>query len=100
VDKGGHWFFRQSAVSIEPYDGLVDSKTIDLNFFSAWIQIHKFLVGYRKKVMITNLVEKKVGKVLEVELDVKDAGNFIRAKVKLDVRRVLARFVSMSRGGQ
>jgi ribosome-associated toxin RatA of RatAB toxin-antitoxin module len=50
--------------------------------------------------LITNLVEKKVRKVTEVELDVKGAGNFVCAKVKVDVRQVLARFVSMSRGGQ
>jgi hypothetical protein len=65
-----------------------------------WIQIRKVPVGYRKKALITNLTEKKVGKVVEVELDVKGAGNFVRARVKLDVCLPLARFVSMSRGGQ
>jgi hypothetical protein len=57
-------------------------------------------VGYRKKALITNLVERKVGKVSEVELDVQGAGNFVRARVKLDVRLSLARCVSMSRARQ
>jgi hypothetical protein len=100
VDEGGPWLFRQSAVCIEKYDGLAAPETVDLNFFSTWIQIHKVPVGYRKKALITNLVEKKVGKVSEVELNVHGAGNFVRARVKLDVRLPLARFVSMSRAGQ
>jgi hypothetical protein len=41
VEKGGPWLFHQSAVSIEPYDGFEDPESIDLNFFTTWIQIHK-----------------------------------------------------------
>jgi hypothetical protein len=42
VSEGGPWLFRQSVVSIEPYDGLVLPETIDLNFFfTTWIQLHK-----------------------------------------------------------
>jgi hypothetical protein len=40
--------------------------------------------------LATNLTEKKVGKVIEVELNVNGAGNFVRAQVKLDVRNPLA----------
>jgi hypothetical protein len=92
--------FRQSAVCIEKYDGLSPPESIDLNFFPTWIQIHKLPIGYRNKPLITNLTEKKVGKVLEVETNVQGAGNFVRARVKLYVRKPLARFVSMSRAGQ
>jgi hypothetical protein len=73
---------------------------VDLNFFTTWIQIHKVPVGYRKKALITNLTEKKVGKVEEVQTDVQGVGNFVRVNVKIDVRKPLARFVSMSRAGQ
>jgi hypothetical protein len=45
------------------------------------------------------LTEKKVGKVLETQLDVKGAGNFVRECVRLDARKPLARFVSISREG-
>jgi hypothetical protein len=41
-----------------------------------------------------------VGQVVEIQTDVHGAGNFIRAKVKLDVRKVLERFVSMIREGK
>jgi hypothetical protein len=46
------------------------------------------------------LTEKKVGKVKKVVFDVQGAGNFVRVRVVLDVRKVLARFVTISRGGQ
>jgi hypothetical protein len=39
--------------------------------------------------MIKNLMEKKVGKVLKVETNVQGMGNFVRVKVRLDVRKVL-----------
>ena len=75
-------------------------ESVNLNFVAAWIQIHKLPIGYRNKPLITNLVEKKVGKVIEVENDVQGVGNFVRARVKLDVREVLPRVVSLSRAGQ
>jgi hypothetical protein len=65
--------FHQSAVCIEKYDGLSLLDNIDLNLFSTWIQIHKLPIGHRKKDLITNLIEKKVGKVVDVETDVQGA---------------------------
>jgi hypothetical protein len=44
------------------------------------------------------MVEKKVGHVEEIQYDVQGASNFV--KVKLDVRRVLERFVSIIREGK
>ena len=100
VDEGGPWLFCQHAVVIEPYDGLSDPDNIDLNHLAVWIQIHKLPVGYRKVALITNLIEKRVGKVVKVETDVHGAGNFVRVRVKIDVRKVLERVVTISRGGQ
>jgi hypothetical protein len=100
VEQGGPWHFRQNTVIIEPYDGLAATESINLNYIAVWIQIHKLPVGYRNKSLITNLVEKKVGKVIEVETAVQGIGNFVRARVKIDVRRSLARVVSLSRAGQ
>jgi hypothetical protein len=87
-------------VIIEPYDGLSPTNAIDLNSFDAYIQIHKLPIGYRDKAMIKNLVEKKVGKVLSVETAISGVNNFIRVRVKFDVRKVLARFVTVVRGGK
>jgi hypothetical protein len=100
ITKEGPWLFRQNAVLIEPYDGLAAPESVDLNFFDAWVQIHKLPDGYRTKSLVTNLVAKKIGKVDEVEIVLNGVGNFVRARVKIDVRKVLARFVTISRNGQ
>jgi hypothetical protein len=50
-------------------------------------------VDYRKPALIKNLIEKKVGKALKVKTNVNGLGNFIR----VDVRNVLARVVTISR---
>jgi hypothetical protein len=100
VEKGGPWLFRQNAVIIEPYDGLIPTEAVDLNSFDAWIQIHKLPIGYRDQALIKNLMEKKVGKVQTVETVIPGVNNFVRVRVKVDVRKILARFVTVVRGGQ
>jgi hypothetical protein len=97
VTEGGPWLFRRNAVCIEEYDGLVDPDIIDLNHFETWIQIHKLPVGYRNVALIKNLTERNVGKVSKVETDVNGMGNFVRVNVKLDVRKKVARVVTVSR---
>jgi hypothetical protein len=97
VKDGGPWLFRQNIVCIEEYDGLVDPESIDLNYFDTWIQIHKLPIGYRNEPLIKNLTEKKVGKVIKVETNVQGLGNFVRVRVRLDVRKNIARVVTISR---
>jgi hypothetical protein len=93
--------FRQNIVCIEEYDGLSDPESVDLNSFATCIQIHKLPVGYRNGALIKNLTEKKVGKVIgKVETNLNGVGNFVRVRVKLNVAKPLARFVTVSRAGQ
>jgi hypothetical protein len=101
VEQEGPWLFRQNIVCIEEYDGLSDPESVDLNSFATYIQIHKLPVGYRNDALIKNLTEKKVGKVIrKVETNVNGVGNFVRVRVKLNVAKPLARFVTVSRAGQ
>jgi hypothetical protein len=65
-----------------------------------WIQIHKLPIGYRRESLIKNLVEKKVGKCVSAEFNVQGTGNFVRVRVRLDVRLPLARVVTISREKQ
>jgi hypothetical protein len=58
------------------------------------------LLDIVKKPLITNLVKKKIGEVKEVETNIPGINNFVRVRVKLDVRKVLTRFVTVVRGGQ
>jgi hypothetical protein len=100
IEQGGPWLFRQNAVIIEPYDGLAAPDSVELNQVAVWLQIHKLPTGYRDKALIKNLVQKKVGPVSTVEIKIPGINNFVRVRVKLDVRKPLARFVSVVRGGQ
>jgi hypothetical protein len=100
VEKGALWLFRQNVVIIEPYNGLVPAESVELNKFDAWVQIHKLPIGYRDHALTKNLMEKKVGKVLTVETVILRVNHFVRIQVKFDVRKVLARFVKIVRGGQ
>jgi hypothetical protein len=100
VTEEGPWLFRQNVVCIEKYDGFASPDSIDLNNFETWIQIHKLPIGYRNEPLIKNFTERKVGKVSKVETHVNGVGNFVRVRVVLDVRKVLARFVTVSRDGK
>jgi hypothetical protein len=66
MEKGGMWLFCQNTVTIEKYDGLVAPESVDLNYVGVWMQIYKLPPGYRKKTLITNLIEKKVGTFLKL----------------------------------
>jgi hypothetical protein len=100
ITKGGPWLFRQNAVTIEEYDGLSPTETIDLNHLAVWVQIHKLPDGYRGASLVKNLAERKIGSNAEVDMVPHGLGDFIRVKVKLDLRKPLARFVTISRAGQ
>jgi hypothetical protein len=83
---GGPWLFCHYVVTIENYDGLVAPESVDLNYVVVWMQIDKLPPGYRKKTLITNLIEKKVGTVVEVdETEIDGVNNFVSVEVKLDI---------------
>jgi hypothetical protein len=100
VIEGGPWLFRQNVIIIEPYDGLVPEKSIELTRFSAWVQIHNLPEGYRNENLIKNLAAKKFASVEKVETLLQGVGNFVRVKVRVNVESDLPRFVTISRNGQ
>jgi hypothetical protein len=100
ITKGGPWLFRQNAVTVEEYDGLASPDSVDLNFLAVWVQVHKLPDGYRGESLVKNLVERKVGSEAEVDKTPHGLGDFIRVRVKLVLRKPLARFVTISRAGQ
>jgi hypothetical protein len=100
ITKGGPWPFRQNVVTIEEYGDFADPDTINMNCLAVWVQIHKLPDGYRSESLIKNLASKKLGTAVEVDSNSHGLGNFIRVKVRLDLRKLVGRFVTISREGQ
>jgi hypothetical protein len=83
---------------VEKYDGSCKASTVELNRIHAWVQIHDLPELYRKKSIVTDLAAN-IGEVITIELRV-DVGDFARARVWLDVRKELTRFVAINPEGQ
>ncbi|KAK1628786.1 hypothetical protein QYE76_003101 [Lolium multiflorum] len=95
----GPWLFRNWAVLIEPYDGFSRAEDIELALMPIWIQIHALPEGFCKRKIITQLVERAGLKVIAVKTD-GIRGNYVRVRVKYDVRNPLIRVVSLIRNNQ
>ncbi|KAM0870308.1 hypothetical protein ACQ4PT_040100 [Festuca glaucescens] len=100
VMEQGPWLFRQCAVLIEPYDGLSKAESVEMEFMPIWMQIHELPEGYRKEKIIEKLA-KKAGKILQIQYEGPSIyGDYLRVRVRHDVREPLLRFVSIVRHGE
>jgi hypothetical protein len=62
------------------------------------VQIHDVLELFRKKLILTDLASR-IGEVITVDMCI-EGGDFVGARVWLDVRKELTRFVSITPEGQ
>ena len=80
-----------------PYDGFTKAEEVPMVFMPIWLQIHKIPEGFCRKNIVENLL-KNSGEILEMRLNGNTRGDYIRVRVRHDVRRPLTKFVSIVRG--
>lgn len=97
----GPWLFREQAVIIDEYDGFTNPKSVKLDRFAVWAQIHKLPDNYLKDNIIRGMA-RGMGEIKEVQIKL-PAGfvdSFVRLRVRLNVNKKLSRFVSITREGK
>jgi hypothetical protein len=99
IMERGPWIFRNQAVILEPYDGFSRAEDIELFFMPIWAQIHELPEAYCKKKVVRQLIEKAGEKAMEVKIT-GNWGNYVRVRIRYDVRKPLLRFVSFIRDGK
>jgi hypothetical protein len=95
----GPWMFGKDLVVVADFEG---DKTIDEVEFSSipiWVRILKMPLGLMNKSAGEKIGEM-VGAVLEVDADENEraVGEFLRVKVRLDIRKPLMRGVTLDVG--
>jgi hypothetical protein len=97
--EDGPWMFNKDLVIMAEFDG---EKTIDEIKFSSipiWVRIKKMSLGFVNK-LAGQAIGAMIGDVLEVGGDADDTtiGQFLRVKIRLDIRKPLMRGVTVDLG--
>ena len=92
----GPWLFRNLLVLMVRYGGFTKAEEVPMVFMPIWLQIHKIPEGFCKKNIVENLLRNS-GKILEMRLNGNTRGDYVRVRVKHDIRRPLTKYVSIVR---
>ncbi|KAE8795552.1 hypothetical protein D1007_29439 [Hordeum vulgare] len=93
----GPWIFRNMAVIFAPYDGYSEATDVLMVHMPIWLQVHKLPDGYCRVDVVEKLLRSS-GEILETRIAGNSRGDYIRVRVKHDVRKPLTKFVSIVKG--
>ncbi|XBI91979.1 hypothetical protein VPH35_029165 [Triticum aestivum] len=95
----GPWDFKEKALMIAEYDGFKNPETVKLDRIETWCQIHMVTDMVLKREQFVKNMAARVGEVTDLQIVLPNGfvGEFIRARVKLDVNKKLTRFVGFTK---
>ncbi|XBH97522.1 hypothetical protein VPH35_127179 [Triticum aestivum] len=95
----GPWWFDKELLVMEEYDPEKTTDEYEFRFIPIWVRVYGLPVGSMNREAGEKIGED-IGEVLEVDVgpDGTTAGNFLRIKVRLDIRKALMRFFLLDRG--
>ena len=96
------WSFDKSLIVLEKYDKRTPLDDLKLDNASFWVQVHNIPIGYRNKLVATDICEA-IGRVDRSTGDSEsEGGSYIRLRVTLDVFQPLCRgrVVTFEDGGK
>ncbi|KAI5002913.1 hypothetical protein ZWY2020_027563 [Hordeum vulgare] len=93
----GPWLFHNMAVIFAPYDGYSEATNVLMVHMPIWLEIHKLPDGYCRVDVVEKLLRSS-GEILETRIPGNSRGDYIRVRVKHDVRKPLTKFVSIVKG--
>ena len=79
-----------------PYDGFRKAEEVEFHHLPIWLQIHKLPDPYCQQNIVEKLL-KNSGDIMEMCLNGNTRGDYVRVRVKHDIRQALTKYVSIVR---
>lgn len=99
--EDGPWMFGKDLVVMAEFDGNKTINEVEFISIPIWVHVLKMPLGMMNKVA-GEMIGDLIGAVLEVDVDDSELaiGQFLRVKVKLDIRKPLMREVTLDVGDE
>jgi hypothetical protein len=99
LDDGPWNFGGKELVVVEDFDGEKTIDEIEFKSIPMWVRIHNMPLGFMHRVA-GKAIGDMIGEVMEVEVDENDSaiGQFLRVKIRWDIRKPLLRGVTVDIG--
>ncbi|KAE8771138.1 hypothetical protein D1007_57022 [Hordeum vulgare] len=98
----GPWDFKGMALVIAEYDVFTKPELVKLDRIETWCQIHTLPDMVLKRENFVKAMAARIGEALELQIVFPNGfvGEFVRARVRLDINKKLTQFVSFTKAGQ